>query len=84
MAYRACAGIDVTEDTLATNLIGAVGPGGSFRGQKQTMDHLAEQFFPKLSDRSERRVAGCRWKETRDMAKEEAKLILREHEPIPL
>ena len=85
MAYRACAGIDVTEDTLATNLIGAVGPGGSFLGQKHTMDHLAEQFFPKLSDRRAReewQAAGA--KELRDVAKEEAKRILREYEPIPL
>jgi trimethylamine--corrinoid protein Co-methyltransferase len=85
MVYRVCAGIDVTDDTLATKVIAAVGPGGNFLGQKHTIDHLTEHYVPKLSDRRTREeweAAGA--KELRDVAREQVKRILGGYEPIPL
>jgi trimethylamine--corrinoid protein Co-methyltransferase len=86
MIYRALKGIDIEEETLATKLIDAVGPGGQFLGQRHTIDHLkSEQYFPKLSDRRSReewKANGA--KELRDVAHEEVKRILREYQPTPL
>jgi trimethylamine--corrinoid protein Co-methyltransferase len=86
MIYRALKGIDVNENTLAFNVIGAVGPGGQYLGQKHTIDYLmSEQYFPKLSDRRSReewKSAGA--KELREIAREEVKRILREYQPTPL
>jgi trimethylamine--corrinoid protein Co-methyltransferase len=86
MIYRALKGIDVNKNTLAVDVIEAVGPGGQFLGQKHTLEHLtSEQYFPKLSDRRSReewKKAGAR--ELKDVAKDEVRRILREYQPIPL
>jgi len=47
-----CQGIKVNEDTLATDVIQAVGPGGNYLAADHTVAHFRrELWFPKLFDR---------------------------------
>jgi trimethylamine--corrinoid protein Co-methyltransferase len=86
MIIRALEGIEVDEFTLATSVMAKVGPGGHYLGQRHTIDYLQkEHFIPKLSDRAIRE----RWEEAgskdlRDVAKEQVRHILKEHQPAPL
>jgi trimethylamine--corrinoid protein Co-methyltransferase len=86
MVDRAVKGMDVDEGTLATKLIDSVGAGGQFLAEKHTVDYMmSEHYFPKLSDRRSRdqwKAAGGR--ELKDVARDEAKRILKEYEPTPL
>ncbi|MEM2990811.1 MAG: trimethylamine methyltransferase family protein [Halobacteria archaeon] len=86
MVLRALKGISIDEDALALDVIGKVGPGGHFLGQKHTIEYLMkEHFIPKLSNRQSREEwekAGA--KDLWEVAKEEVRKILKEYEPIPL
>jgi len=83
---RILEGITVSDDTLATEVIRSVGPEGHFLGQEHTRRLFGkEHFIPKISDRatSESWVkAGA--KDIRQVARERAKQILKEHHPQPL
>ena len=86
MVERLAMGVSVSDDTLALNVINAVGPGGHFLGQKHTgQHHQREHFMPRLFDTQSygNWVKGGS-KDIRDRAKEEAKRILREHQPPAL
>lgn len=86
MVARAARGIDVCEETLAIDIIEAVGPGGHYLTQKHTLEHLRkEHYLPSILNRQNR----LKWekngsKTLRDVAREETKRILKEHEPEPL
>ena len=86
MVARALRGIDVNDETLAIDVIENVGPGGQYLSQKHTLKHLKkEQYIPKIIKREKREDwerAGSKdlWK----VAREEAKKILKEHQPEPL
>jgi trimethylamine--corrinoid protein Co-methyltransferase len=86
MVSRIVKGIEVNDETLAVDVIRAVGPEGHFMSQKHTLKHLeTELFFPKLFDKtSEVSWAKAGKKDLRDIAKEKAKKILKEHFPEPL
>jgi len=86
MVSRIVKGIEVNDETLAVDVIRAVGPEGHFMSQRHTLRHLeTELFFPKLFDRtSEVTWAKAGKKDLRDVAKEKAKKILKEHFPEPL
>jgi trimethylamine--corrinoid protein Co-methyltransferase len=44
-------GIEVNDETIATDLIGEVGPGGNFLGEKHTAQHFRKDlWFPELLD----------------------------------
>jgi len=77
-------GIVVDEENLAVDVIRAVGPGGSFLGQKHTRKHMRERWQPALFDRRPYNV----WEEKQDGATEwalqKARAILKEHCPEPL
>ncbi len=45
-------GIEVSEDTLAVDLIDKVGPGGNYIQEKHTMKHFKKVKYSKLFDRS--------------------------------
>lgn len=45
-------GIEVSEDTLAVDLIDKVGPGGNYVTQKHTMDNFRNVWYSDLFDRS--------------------------------
>ncbi|MDY6892797.1 MAG: trimethylamine methyltransferase family protein [Chloroflexota bacterium] len=55
MVMRAVQGIDVSDDTLAFDLIKEVGPGGNFVTAKHTRHYMrSEHYQPLLSDRDSR------------------------------
>lgn len=80
---RAVRGIEIDEDTLATEVIANVGPGGNFLMQKQTVQKLRTEFYyPKAATRTN--YDG--WvqngsKDTWTLAEERAKEILKNHKP---
>ncbi len=50
--HRMLAGIKVTEDTLAFDVIEKVGPGGNYIAEDHTIEHMMTEFFyPELSVR---------------------------------
>ena len=87
MAFRALEGIQVNPETLASSLIGSVGPGGHYLAQRHTMEFLnQEQFMPLMSNRQTREdwVDRAGGKSGWDRARDEVRRILSEHEPPPL
>ena len=52
---RAVKGIEVSEETLAIDVIDKVGPGGNFLAEEHTLKHMRSEFFsPQVSDRGTR------------------------------
>ena len=86
MVSRIVNGVEVNDDTLAVDVIRAVGPEGHFMSQKHTLRHLpTELFFPKLFDKTWKVTwAKAGGKEISAVARERAKKLLREHLPEPL
>lgn len=86
LCKRIAGGLTVNDDTLATDVIGKVKPGGHYLSQPHTRRHLEhEVWLPRLIDRN--RIG--KWEEegAKDLvsrANTEAKRILKEHEPEPL
>lgn len=78
------AGIEVTEDTLALDVIKQVGPMGNYLTQKHTRQHMRDLWVPQYMDRRPYDV----WKErqdgARDWARSRAKEILSTHHPDTL
>jgi trimethylamine--corrinoid protein Co-methyltransferase len=79
--------IEISDETLALDLIRRIGPAGSFMAEKHTRTHLekGEILHPKLFNRQ----AIGDWKargqlSTRDEARLKAKTVLQEHKPPPL
>ncbi len=78
-------GIPVNDETLALDVIHAVGPFKDFLGNKHTLKHMNSQSQPKLIDR--RRLSN--WDElgktvVYQRACEKAREILETHQPDPL
>lgn len=86
MLNRITRGMNVNEETLASEVIGEVGPGGHYLANKHTMKHIiTEHWSPTLIDRKRYE----RWKidGAKDMltrAREKVIKILNEHEPEQL
>ena len=77
--------ISVDEETLAFDVIRNVGPGGNYLGEMHTLRHFKENYMPKIFDRTNPTT----WmkqgrKEAREIAREEAEKILKQHHPEPL
>jgi trimethylamine--corrinoid protein Co-methyltransferase len=75
-------GVEISDETLAIDIIHKVGPGGHYLAQNH---FLKEQFIPELTDRSgygEWKKAGE--KSLVDRAKEKVNKILKEHSVPPL
>lgn len=86
MIRRIMQGIAVDHSTLALDVITAVGPGGTYLGQRHTMQNMRkESSQAKLIDRKMYdhwvRSGG---KDMAERANEEALAILENHKPIPL
>jgi len=82
---RILKGIEVSDASLAVDVIEAVGPGGHFLSQKHTREQLRnERWFPKISNR----LGLQEWKKERldlwQKARKEAKKIVESHSPEPL
>jgi len=78
-------GIQVTDETLALDILKEVGPGGEFLSHAHTYDHWKEWFRPTIIDRSDFEI----WSESgsktyNDRLESEVDRILESHEPEPL
>jgi trimethylamine--corrinoid protein Co-methyltransferase len=79
-------GIKVTsEETLALHVIDQVGPGGSYFGEKHTVRHFRENWFPKLMSRDNyEQWTAAGGLSLGDKANQRLRQILQEHKPEPL
>jgi trimethylamine--corrinoid protein Co-methyltransferase len=78
-------GLEVSEETLALDLIHEVGHEGDFLSTDHTMRHFREDWYPKLFDRNN--FEGWQsdgGKDLRQRARERIDQILAEHQPEPL
>jgi len=85
MVKRFIQGIDVTDDTMAVDIIKQAHEIREFLRQKHTVRHMKEQSSPKLIDRATRKT----WEDKggtdiTQRAREEARRIIRTHKPEPL
>lgn len=86
MVMRAVQGIQVDEESLAVDLINAVGPGGGFVSTRHTRKFMRrEHYFPTLSDRDTReeweaKGSKVTWERAAQRAKE---ILAAEHHSIP-
>jgi len=79
-------GFDVTEETLAVDLIKKVGVGNHFLGERHTVKHVNEYWYPRLYARTKK--SENRWnteilgeKDLAVAARSKAKEILANHQP---
>lgn len=79
-------GVEVSDEKLAVDIIDKVGPGGSFLTQKHTREHFKrEHFISALFDtRPYDKWLKDGAKQIREVAREEVKRILREHQCPPI
>jgi trimethylamine--corrinoid protein Co-methyltransferase len=78
-------GLEVSEETLALDLIHEVGHSGEFLGAAHTLKHFREDWYPELFDRDNHDGwLGGGAKTLRQKARERVDAILAEHEPEPL
>jgi trimethylamine---corrinoid protein Co-methyltransferase len=86
MNRRLLGGVEVSDDTLALDVIAAMGPGGDALGHRHTAKHLrTAQWRPTILNRKGHE----RWEEDgapdlREAARRRALEILASHEPAPL
>jgi len=83
-ALRFAQGIEVSEDTLALDVIDKVGPGGHFLGEKHTLKHFRERWMPRLDVDSLETWEKEGIKSLGELAHEKVKEILATHKPTPL
>lgn len=84
IVYHMMKGIVVNDETLALDVIRAVGPGGNFLAQKHTKKHMRELWVPQFMDRRPYSEWEKKRDGPRDWAREKARKILATHEPEPL
>jgi trimethylamine--corrinoid protein Co-methyltransferase len=77
-------GIEIKDETLALDVIAAVGPGNHFLGQKHTRKHMRELWLPKYMDRRPYSEWAERQDGAVDWATAEARRILETHQPESL
>jgi trimethylamine---corrinoid protein Co-methyltransferase len=86
MCRRLLAGIPVDAEHLAVDVVAQVGPGGHFLGQRHTRRHLRSgQWRPTILNRLGREAWAAEGSlDLRSRAREKARALLRDHEPVPL
>ncbi len=85
MVKRSIQGIDVTDDTMAGDLIMQAHDIKNFLHQKHTVQFMRRQSRPKLIDRNTRGTWGEKGgKDMTEKAREEAIRIINNHQPTPL
>ena len=86
MMFRMLRGIEISQATLADDVIRRVGAGGNFLADVHTLEHFrAEHFIPEVFDRKTRMMwerAGN--KDVVSASRELAQRLLREHQAVPL
>jgi trimethylamine--corrinoid protein Co-methyltransferase len=78
---RDLAGLEISPDELALDVIKAVGPRGHFLTQAHTRDHFRQQWF---SDLRAQLGEGYRYRDPIEVAREKTDWILEHHHPQPL
>ena len=79
-------GLEVNDTTLALDVIHKVGPGGTFLGEKHTLQHFRERWSPKIGDMDSFEAWEQKGSRPLDeVAHEKIKEILATHkvEPVP-
>jgi trimethylamine--corrinoid protein Co-methyltransferase len=85
MTLKAYSGIDVTEETLAIDLIKKVGIGGTYLGQKHTLAHMRDYYVQLMwQNESFDRLVQKGGMDSLEAANERIDGILKEHTPEPL
>jgi len=85
LVINSCKEIEVSKETLATEIIEKVGIGGTYLTEKHTLKHVRRFYAPIIwsKDNFDAWVARGK-KSTLDVAREKAEWILREHKPKKL
>jgi trimethylamine--corrinoid protein Co-methyltransferase len=85
IVQKVAGGIEVSDETLALDVIRKVGPNGTYLAEKHTRAHMGEIWRPGVWDRTsyDAWMAGGR-KGALENAEERAREILRTHAPAPL
>jgi trimethylamine--corrinoid protein Co-methyltransferase len=73
-------GIEISDETLALDLVNTVGPAGSFLAERHTMEHSKGFFVPTIADRSRLKTI----KHGEERLNDKTKKILDTHTPRPL
>ncbi|MFZ5917780.1 MAG: trimethylamine methyltransferase family protein [Chloroflexota bacterium] len=84
IVYKVMQGIVVDDETLALDVVAAVGPGGNYLAQKHTRRHMRDLWLPQYMDRRPYEVWQEKGDGARDWARAEARRILATHQPEPL
>jgi trimethylamine--corrinoid protein Co-methyltransferase len=84
IVHKMMSGIEVTDETLALEVIKAVGPGGNYLTQKHTRQHMRDLWVPKYMDRRPYDTWLERQDGARDWARARAREVLATHHPDPL
>ncbi len=78
-------GVEVSQESLALDLIDQVGPHGDFLSSDHTMRHFREDWYPELLDRRNFEEWSAAGSQTlRQRARERLEEILQTHQPEPL
>jgi trimethylamine--corrinoid protein Co-methyltransferase len=85
LVKRFMRGVEISEETIALDVIDQVGPGGHFLGEEHTFDHFRRNWIPDLFDRLPR----DEWQSNGgltlgDRAADRVREILEGHQPAPL
>jgi trimethylamine--corrinoid protein Co-methyltransferase len=84
IVHKTLQGIIVNDDTLALDVIAAVGPSGNFLTQKHTRQHMRDLFLPQFMDRRPYNEWESKKDDARDWALAKARNVLSTHQPDPL
>ncbi len=78
-------GVEITDETLALDLIDEVGPDGYYLDAEHTYDHFRERWYPTLFERDNYDGwLGKGGQTLAERATEQVEKLLAEHEPEPL
>jgi trimethylamine--corrinoid protein Co-methyltransferase len=78
-------GVEVSEETLALEVIGQTGPEGHYLNKEHTRRHFREAWYPRLFDHQDYKTWKDRGGKTLgERAAERVEEILKEHKPEPL
>jgi len=85
LTRRFLQGFEISEETLALDVIDKVGPGGHFLGEDHTYRHFREHWYPTLLDRGNYASWVDKGSKTLgERVKERVKHVLETHQPEPL
>jgi len=85
MIKHAIQGIDVTDDTMAVDIVKQAHEIKDFLHQRHTIKFMRQQSRPKLIDRTTRGTWEAKGgKDLTEVAREEARRLIKTHQPEPL